>query len=335
MELLTVSGPLTATELADLLDETPANCSWHLRKLAEHAFVEEAGGGIGRQRPWQVRSIGLAWDDVDASPGELRAGRALEELLLQRQVTRFQQARAQLLDDGERAWAEAASSTQHASWLTTEELDSLNLEIRAVLERYADRLTDPALRPAGSRLCELVAWGAPLLLPGVEPVAAEDAPAKRGRVVRQAFRQPGFTRLYAGLTASMFGDSAMLLVLSIWVKTITGSNAQAGLTFFFIVIPALFAPLMGIWHRPGPAQAAAGVGPPRLGRDASCRSSWSERAGQVWIIWMVAALLRRLVHRPARRAQRAAQGARCPRRCWSTPTRRCRRPRSRSGCSAR
>jgi hypothetical protein len=175
MELLTVSGPLTATELADRLNETPANCSWHLRKLAEHAFVEEAGGGIGRQRPWRVRSIGLAWDDVHASPGELRAGRALEEMLLQRQVTRFQQARAQLLDDGEHEWAEASTSTQHASWLTAEELDALNLEIRAVLERYAGRLTDPAARPPGSRLCELVAWGAPLLLPGVEAVAAEGA----------------------------------------------------------------------------------------------------------------------------------------------------------------
>src|SRR3954471_7975892 len=104
MELLTVSGPLTATELADRLDETPANCSWHLRKLAELPFVEESGGGIGRQRPWRVRSIGLAWDDADASPTELRAGRALEALLLQRQVTRYQQARAQLHDDGERDW---------------------------------------------------------------------------------------------------------------------------------------------------------------------------------------------------------------------------------------
>jgi DNA-binding transcriptional ArsR family regulator len=173
MELLTVSGPLTATELADRLDETPANCSWHLRKLAEHAFVEEAGGGIGRQRPWQVRSIGLAWDDVDATPGELRAGRALEEMLLQRQVGRFQQARSQLLEDGDGEWSEAASSTQHASWLTADELDALNLEIRAVLERYADRLSDPSKRPAGSRLCELVAWGAPIVLPGVEPVPAE------------------------------------------------------------------------------------------------------------------------------------------------------------------
>jgi DNA-binding transcriptional ArsR family regulator len=175
MELLTVDGPLTATELADRLDETPANCSWHLRKLAEHAFVEEAGGGIGRQRPWRVREVGLSWDDVAATPGELRAGRALEEMLLQRQVSRFQQARAQLLDDGEHEWAEAASSTQFATWLTVEELDELNLELRAVLERYAERLTDPARRPAGSRLCELVAWGAPLLLPGVQatPVGVE------------------------------------------------------------------------------------------------------------------------------------------------------------------
>ena len=60
--------------------------------------------------------------------------------------------------------------------------------------------------------------------------------------MRRAFRQPGFARLYAGLTASMFGDSAMLLVLSMWVKALTGSNAQAGLTFFFMGIPALLAP---------------------------------------------------------------------------------------------
>jgi len=168
MELLTVSGPLTATELADRLDETPANCSWHLRKLAEHHFVEEAGGGIGRQRPWQVRSVGLAWDESGASPSEVRAGRALEQMLLERQVTRFHEARARLHDDGDEGWAQAAQATQAASWLTLDELDELNAEIRSVLERYGERLVDPSRRPPGSRLCELVAWGAPLLLPGVE-----------------------------------------------------------------------------------------------------------------------------------------------------------------------
>jgi MFS family permease len=106
--------------------------------------------------------------------------------------------------------------------------------------------------------------------------------------VKQAFRQPGFTRLYAGLTTSMFGDSVMLLVLSMWVKTITGSNAQAGLTFFFLAIPAFFAPLMGIGidrvrRKPllvwGHVVSALMVLPLVL----------VHGAGQVWIIWIVAA----------------------------------------------
>jgi len=175
MELLTVSGPLTATELADRLDETPANCSWHLRKLAEHAFVEEAGGGIGRQRPWQVTRVGLAWDDEDATPTQLRAGRALEDMLLQRQVARFQQALTVLRDEPDGSWSDSAYTFQSAGWLTSEELDEIGQQIRALLVRYADRLTDPSKRPAGSRLCELVGWGAPLLLPGVDAVPDEVA----------------------------------------------------------------------------------------------------------------------------------------------------------------
>jgi MFS family permease len=107
--------------------------------------------------------------------------------------------------------------------------------------------------------------------------------------VRQAFRQPGFTRLYAGLTTSMFGDSVMLLVLSMWVKTVTGSNALAGLTFFFMVIPVLFAPLLGPWidrveRQPllvwGHLASGVGVLPLVLVRGE----------GQVWIIWAVAML---------------------------------------------
>jgi MFS family permease len=107
--------------------------------------------------------------------------------------------------------------------------------------------------------------------------------------MRRAFSQPGFTRLYAGLTTSMLGDSIMLLVLSIWVKTLTGSNAQAGLTFFFMVIPALGAPLLGIWvdrirRKPmlvwGNLLSAAAVLPLLLVRDAN----------DVWLIWAVAFL---------------------------------------------
>jgi MFS family permease len=107
--------------------------------------------------------------------------------------------------------------------------------------------------------------------------------------MRAAFARPGFGRLYAGLTTSMLGDSIMLLVLSMWVKTLTGSNAQAGLTFFFMVIPALFAPLLGVWidrlrRKPllvwGNLASAVAVLPLVLVRDA----------GDVWLVWAVAFL---------------------------------------------
>ncbi len=64
-------------------------------------------------------------------------------------------------------------------------------------------------------------------------------------MIRAAFRAPGFGSLFTGLTASMFGDSLMLIVLSMWVKTLTGSNGAAGLTFLWMTAPALLAPVFG------------------------------------------------------------------------------------------
>ena len=45
--------------------------------------------------------------------------------------------------------------------------------------------------------------------------------------MRKAFQLPGFTRLFAGLTTSMFGDSVMLLVLSVWMLLWMSSPAEA------------------------------------------------------------------------------------------------------------
>ncbi len=63
--------------------------------------------------------------------------------------------------------------------------------------------------------------------------------------MRRAFAVRGFGRLYTATTASMLGDSLMLIVMSMWVKTLTGSNGAAGLTFLWLTLPALFAPLLG------------------------------------------------------------------------------------------
>ena len=53
LETLVIEGPLTATEAAEQIGESPTTCSFHLRQLARYGFVEEAGGGKGRARPWR------------------------------------------------------------------------------------------------------------------------------------------------------------------------------------------------------------------------------------------------------------------------------------------
>ncbi|GAA0283174.1 MFS transporter [Cryptosporangium japonicum] len=58
-------------------------------------------------------------------------------------------------------------------------------------------------------------------------------------------RRSDFRLLFAGQALSMFGDSAMLLVLAIWVKELTGSNGMAGLTLVFVALPSLVGPLGG------------------------------------------------------------------------------------------
>ena len=50
----------------------------------------------------------------------------------------------------------------------------------------------------------------------------------------------------AGWTMSQFGDWAMIIVLAVWAKALTDSNASAGLVFFALAAPSIFAPLAGM-----------------------------------------------------------------------------------------
>jgi predicted transcriptional regulator len=56
LDALDQAGTLTATQASEMLGESPANCAFHLRTLAKYGYVEEAGGGRGRERPWRPSS---------------------------------------------------------------------------------------------------------------------------------------------------------------------------------------------------------------------------------------------------------------------------------------
>jgi len=64
--------------------------------------------------------------------------------------------------------------------------------------------------------------------------------------VHRLLARPGARRLLAGQTVSLFGTWALVLVLGIWAKSVTGSNAAAGLVFFVFAFGRLAAPLGGL-----------------------------------------------------------------------------------------
>jgi hypothetical protein len=177
---------MTASQAAARLAESPSNCSWHLRKLAQHGFVREARGGTGRNRPWQAVSEGLEWgsaeDRAGDRPGSRIAADALTDVLVDQEVQRLRAARASR-DTEPPDWREAAGLVQSQVWLTAEEASTLRTELSELLLRHADRSGHPERRPDGARLVSLVGWLVPSGPPRVaeQPVEPSGAGARDDR----------------------------------------------------------------------------------------------------------------------------------------------------------
>ncbi|CAM3491985.1 winged helix-turn-helix domain-containing protein [Stackebrandtia soli] len=159
LELLAAHGPATATELAGRVDESPANCSWHLRKLADGGFITETGEGTGRRREWKFVPRGSSFGNTD-DPELNAAGDAAGTMLIERELAEYREWTTQRSRFGPE-WSDAAFSTQSMQWLTLEELETLNADITRLLLRNINRFTDPSLRPPDAKLIRLMAWGAP------------------------------------------------------------------------------------------------------------------------------------------------------------------------------
>lgn len=149
-------GEATATECAAHLRQTVANCSFHLRTLAKAGYVEPAEPR-GRERPWRAvaRERSFTADPLD--PASRRAVLELGEMAARREVERY-------IDHLRRTDASGAldpetipltQTSSHGFWATPEEAAELIATMNGLSERFAGRVEDPALRPAGARLMRL------------------------------------------------------------------------------------------------------------------------------------------------------------------------------------
>lgn len=136
---LTEHGSATATTLAEALDESTGQTSYHLRQLARHGFVEEhPGKGTGRERWW--RPVGFSYDGVDMVERD-PALRAPLQLALQTQVDQRAESMRQwfLRSEGEpEQWREASVNSQSTVWLTSEELEALSTAVMETIHEHTE-----------------------------------------------------------------------------------------------------------------------------------------------------------------------------------------------------
>ena len=165
IEALVLGGPMTATQVGEQIGESPTTCSFHLRQLAKYGFVEEAGGGKGRARPWRMTSIGFSIAVPDDQPEAELAGTAVAHMFRERQLDRYR-TWLETKASYPAPWRRAAFDSDYILYLTPEELGELSEELHAGLyERMHERLTDPSKRPPGSLPVEVQLFSYPIGAP--------------------------------------------------------------------------------------------------------------------------------------------------------------------------
>jgi DNA-binding transcriptional ArsR family regulator len=149
--LLRLQGPLTATQAARELGETPQRCTFHLGQLAKYGLVEEAGGGRGRERPWRATASFTSWPNVLTEAEAAAAGQLLEAVVVEQHFEAVMEW-IERKDAEPREWQQAARLNDAALYLTPGELEQLGRDIWSLFDPYLARAEDAGLRPEGSRV---------------------------------------------------------------------------------------------------------------------------------------------------------------------------------------
>ena len=135
LSFLMSAGPATASACARAVGDTPSNCSYHLRVLAQHGLVEHAPSTDGRERPWRATATGLE-SEIDSADPEIAAGAvavAGAELQLDHQRA-LEHLRSRHLLPAE--WRGVETHSIYGLRVTPEELQSLIAQIDALVRPF-------------------------------------------------------------------------------------------------------------------------------------------------------------------------------------------------------
>jgi DNA-binding transcriptional ArsR family regulator len=138
---LNALGSRTASQCAQALGETPANCSYHLRQLAKVGLVARDEASNGRERPWRSVYTGLDLRPPvdDANPEVVTAARATRAALANAEIEEHARLARRYLELEARAakpWRDVAGVSTYSLRLTAEELGALHDALDAAIRPY-------------------------------------------------------------------------------------------------------------------------------------------------------------------------------------------------------
>jgi DNA-binding transcriptional ArsR family regulator len=171
------AGPATATECADVTEESPSACSYHLRQLAKYGFVELLQSEDRRERRWgaAIKGYGVPKDAQDR-PDVLAALRPLTRRWFednQRVIAEYLATEPKFAP----IWRKAATFSTGAPYLTPEELIQLGEQMQALIAPYELGRSE---RPADAERVHISFVGVPWPVKN-KPKAPARTPGK-GRV---------------------------------------------------------------------------------------------------------------------------------------------------------
>ncbi|HLS26939.1 MAG TPA: helix-turn-helix domain-containing protein [Beutenbergiaceae bacterium] len=150
LEIMDEVGEATASEIAERLGQTVANCSFHLRILAAGGFIERAEPR-GREKPWRVLHHSRDMRPDREDPLSIAESAELGSMYVQREAARmvsFLQNSLSYAHNSE--WIPAVMINTSTFWATAEEMEELAEDLSALMDRFEGR-RDPANRPEGAR----------------------------------------------------------------------------------------------------------------------------------------------------------------------------------------
>ena len=151
------TGPATSTSLARALGQNTGATSYHLRRLAEHGFVEDAPEqGHGRERWWRARRQDIRFPPRSTMSADMRA--TFDEFArhgVAEDIEAF--ARFQRQRDAMGEWGDGLLFSRGVLHLTKDELLRFWADYMELFRRYA-AASDPPTDGARRLLVRFVAF---------------------------------------------------------------------------------------------------------------------------------------------------------------------------------